>query len=207
MSLTCSVIHSISHNHPCCPEDWLAWARKKAPHLFGRNEKNPALIAVILFFSAMSCSVYGLTGIRGEKSWKMQSRKDGGCHLQREALSKSVPRSSPCAVAGGGPSRVAGAEGVFTEDGQHLVRGPARFVTSWGICRALPPPWRLRALESPSELRWNPCSIQWGGGLWLHQASVSCLWNAPSHAVTPLACWKPSPGVASPVWRWLFFHC
>ena len=130
MSLTCSVVHSISHIHPCCLEGWLAWARKKAPHLFRRNEKNPSVIAVILFFSATSCSVYGLTGIRGEKSWKMQSRKDGGCHLQREALSKSVPRSSPCGVAGGGPSRVAGAEGAFMEDGQHLGRGPARFVTS-----------------------------------------------------------------------------
>lgn len=39
---------SISHTPPCCLEDWLPRARKKAPYLFRRNEKNPSLIAVIL---------------------------------------------------------------------------------------------------------------------------------------------------------------
>lgn len=88
--------------------------------------------------SATSHSVFELTGIMGEKSWKMQPRKAGGCPVQRVALSKSVPCGSSCGVAGGGSSRVPNSEGTFTGDMQHLGAGPVCSIAS-----ILSPSWRL----------------------------------------------------------------
>ena len=187
--LLCSVIQAShtslthpSHTPPCCLEDWLPRARKKAPQLFRRNEKNPSLIAVILFPLPLLTLCLGWLG-----SWVRRAGKcspAGRCPVQRVVLSKSVPCGSSCGVPGGGSSRVPDSEGTFIGGRgavQHPGTGPARSVTS-----ILSPSWRLWVLGSPSGLRWSLYSTGWGGGLYPGQASLSWVWNVPSQVVTSL---------------------
>lgn len=134
------------------------------------------------FPSATSHSVFGLTGIMGEKSWKMQPSWRMPCAKGGTFQVCPLWFLLWCGWRGvfQGPrlwGHIHGGRGAE----QHLGTGPVCSVIS-----ILSPSWRLWVLGSHSGLKWSLYSTGWGGGLYPGQASLSWVWNVPSQVVTSL---------------------